>query len=210
MPKALNFLVVDLSHHNGPVNFTAAKAAGVAGIIHKATQGTGYADPTYAARRAAAKKAGLLWGAYHFGTSAAPAAQLQNFLSVAAPDDDTLVALDLEMNEGTPANSMTLAQGKEFLTAIEAKLGRKAVLYGGSYLKAALAGKKDAYLGQHRLWWAQYGNAALIPPTWQAYWLWQFTDGHNGPPPHSVPGLGSPDCDTYDGTPAQLASDWAS
>ena len=32
-------VVVDLSHHNDPVDFVRAKAAGIVGVIHKATQG---------------------------------------------------------------------------------------------------------------------------------------------------------------------------
>jgi hypothetical protein len=34
---AINPLVVDLSHHNDVTDFGAVKAAGIAGIIHKAT-----------------------------------------------------------------------------------------------------------------------------------------------------------------------------
>ena len=61
-------LIVDLSHHNGDVEFPRAKAAGVVGVIHKATQGTKFVDPTYAKNRKAATDIGLLWGAYHFST----------------------------------------------------------------------------------------------------------------------------------------------
>jgi GH25 family lysozyme M1 (1,4-beta-N-acetylmuramidase) len=35
----INPLVVDLSHHNDVADFGAVKAAGIAGIIHKATEG---------------------------------------------------------------------------------------------------------------------------------------------------------------------------
>ncbi|MEI9991846.1 MAG: glycoside hydrolase family 25 protein [Rhizomicrobium sp.] len=205
-----NFKVVDLSHYSPTPDFAAAKAGGVLGIVHKATQGSGYVDAKYAARAVQAKKAGLLWGAYHFGTSADVDAQVAKFLSVVKPDASTLVALDFEQNEASPAQTMSLPQAKQFLKAIEAKLGRKAVLYGGSYLKSKLGTTVDPYLAQHRLWWAQYGNAALIPPTWKSYWLWQYTDGHNGPTPHAAPGLGSPDIDTFDGTDAELATQWAS
>ena len=33
-------VVVDISHHNGNVDLTKAQAAGIVGVIHKATQGT--------------------------------------------------------------------------------------------------------------------------------------------------------------------------
>jgi GH25 family lysozyme M1 (1,4-beta-N-acetylmuramidase) len=34
--------VVDLSHHDEVADFGAVKAAGIAGIIHKATEGVGF------------------------------------------------------------------------------------------------------------------------------------------------------------------------
>ena len=37
-PVAINPLVVDLSHHNDVADFGKVKAAGIAGIIHKATE----------------------------------------------------------------------------------------------------------------------------------------------------------------------------
>ena len=128
---------------------------------------------------------------------------------MAQPDASTLVALDFEANVASPDKSMSLAQAKQFLKKIEAKLGRKAVLYGGQFLKEKLAGGSDPYLAQHRLWWAQYNTTAVLPPNWQSYWLWQYTDGHHGPQPHVVPGLGTPDCDTFDGSDDQLRASWS-
>jgi GH25 family lysozyme M1 (1,4-beta-N-acetylmuramidase) len=65
-PVAINPLVVDLSHHNDVADFGKVKASGIAGIIHKATEATGFVDNMYAVRRGPAMNAGLLWGAYHF------------------------------------------------------------------------------------------------------------------------------------------------
>jgi hypothetical protein len=41
---AINPLVVDLSHHNDVADFGAVNDAGIAGIIHKATEGVGFTD----------------------------------------------------------------------------------------------------------------------------------------------------------------------
>ena len=65
-PVSINPLVVDLSHHNDVADFGKVKAAGYAGIIHKATEAIGFVDKMYAIRRGHAMNAGLLWGAYHF------------------------------------------------------------------------------------------------------------------------------------------------
>jgi lysozyme len=202
-----NNLVVDISHFNtGPLDFVAAKNAGVVGVIAKATQGSGFKDPAYGARKTAAVNAGLLWGAYHFGTGANVDSQLSNFLGTTGIDNAMLYALDFEAN---PGNTMGLAQAKAFIQKLDTRLGRKAVIYGGDLLKTALGGTNDAFLGQHRLWWAQYNTTANIPPTWSQFWLWQFTDGHHGPPPHAVNGIGPCDIDNFAGTAAQLQAQWA-
>ena len=67
--------VIDIYHGNVVHDFSALKAAGVVGVIHKCTQGAHYADPLYAARRKLATDAGLLWGAYAFNTGESVAAQ---------------------------------------------------------------------------------------------------------------------------------------
>src|SRR3954464_5810861 len=93
-------------YHNGIVtSFQQAAGSGMWGIIHKATTGATGTDPEYANRRQPGFDAGLLWGAYHWGTNADVSAQVENFLDTAQPDEMTLVALDFEETEG---NQMTL------------------------------------------------------------------------------------------------------
>ena len=206
-------LVVDLYHGDNVASFTQAYAAGLRGIIHKATTGQSGTDPLYAQRRLQAEKAGLLWGAYHWGTAAPAALQVDNFLSTAKPGPNTLVALDFEPDEG---NQMSLDGAREFLQAIEVKLGRRAVLYSGNLIKSALGKTNDAFFGQHRLWLAQYGNQPTVQASWPTYWLWQYTDGSSaGPDPKSVPGIpgngqGQLDCNHFQGDEAQLLAQWAS
>ncbi len=100
MPEAN--AVVDLSHHNGDVDLARAKAAGIMGIIHKATQGTQYEDATYDGNRAQAASNGLSWGAYHFGIGGDGVAQAEHFLSIVNPCDQDLLVLDCEANPHGP------------------------------------------------------------------------------------------------------------
>jgi lysozyme len=200
-----NPLVVDLSHYNSNVDFAAMRAGGVAGVIHKATQGTGYVDPTYAQRKPLALQAGLLWGAYHFGTNDDAGAQADHFLSTVQPDGSVVLVLDFESNG---AASMSLAQAKQFLQAVAARTGQQPVLYTGGYMNQVCGSTPDPALAQYRVWWAQYASAPKLHPTWSAWWLWQYSDGSAGPSERSVPG-GSPcDCNAFGGTAEALASAW--
>lgn len=205
-------MVVDLYHGDVVQDFATAYRAGLRGIIHKATTGASGVDDLYATRRRQALDAGLLWGAYHWGTAAPAADQVNHFLSVSQPESDTLVALDFETTNG---NQMDLERGREFLQILAERLGRKAVIYSGSTIKAYLGNRIDPFFGQHRLWLAQYGNAAHVQPSWSSFWLWQYTDGDAGPGPKTVPGIsgnasGFLDCSYYSGTETTLAAEWAS
>ncbi|MGN7998676.1 glycoside hydrolase family 25 protein [Sphingomonas sp. 22176] len=199
-------MVVDVYHRSIVRDLAAAKAAGVQGIIHKATTGTSGRDELYDDRRIAAQKAGLLWGAYHWGTALLPAQQVENFLGWAKPDDDTLVALDYEPS---PNNQMTLDGAREFLERIQEKLGRRAVLYSGHLIKEELGAQIDPFFGAHRLWLAQYTATATVQPSWKTYWLWQYSDGAATIPGIPGDGAGHVDQNHYAGSAEQLAVEWA-
>jgi GH25 family lysozyme M1 (1,4-beta-N-acetylmuramidase) len=62
---AINPLVVDLSHHNEVADFGKVKAAGIAAIIHKATEAIGFADKMYAVRRGGNDRTAALSAALH-------------------------------------------------------------------------------------------------------------------------------------------------
>src|SRR5262249_52043895 len=146
------------------------------------------------------------------GTKADVAKQVKNFLDYAEPDQSTLVALDFQR---TGANTMTLDQAREFLSRIEEELRRKAVIYSGELIKTRLGRQKDPFFGAHRLWLAHYNVHPVVQRSWDKYWLWQYTDNTKGIKPNRVPGIpgdskGNLDCNSYDGTRAQLNDEWAS
>ncbi len=211
---AINFHVVDIYNGDNVTSFQQAANAGLWGVIHKATTGATGHDSVYAARRPQALAARLLWGAYHWGTAADVDDQVNNFLNIAQPDENTLVALDFEETQG---NQMTLAMAKDFLTKIQQRLGRKAVLYGGGLLKSSLGNTVDPFFGSHRLWLAHYNKNPVCQASWSDYWLWQYTDKKGNPDlqPSSIAGIpgntaGDLDCDSYDGDRQQLTAEWAS
>lgn len=203
---ALN-AVIDLSHFNSTVDLDAAKADGVVGVIYKATQGLTFRDPTYQARRQQAESAGLLWGAYHFGTGSDGVSQAEYFLNFAQPGLNDLIILDFEHNPQGP--TMTLEEARAFVTHIQQTLGRWPGLYGGSLLKELLGTSTDPVLANCWLWLSQFGPTAVVPPNWPGWTMWQYTDGAQGPEPHEVAGIGRCDRDKFNGTSDDLRSFWA-
>lgn len=204
-------MVVDLFHGDGVTSFAEAKAAGLVGVIHKASTGIAGRDDAYQSRRSAAAQAGLLWGAYHWGTAAPVDQQVQNFLTWAAPDPATLVALDFEQTRG---DQMTVENARAFCEQIFARLGRRPVIYGGDRLKTELGAAPDAFFGAHRLWLADYAATPTLPASWSKFFLWQYTDGVAGPGRKSVPGIpgdrgGRLDCDYFGGAGQDLRVQWA-
>jgi lysozyme len=199
-------VVVDLSHHNADVDFAQLASAGIAGVLHKATQGAGYADPLYASRQPQARAAGLLWGAYHFGDGSDPQTQAAHFLDSANAASGDLLALDVEQD--TQGSSMTLAQAEAFVQAVFRRTGRWPGVYDGSYLKQLLGASTNSPLGNCWLWISEYAASPVIAPLWPAWTLWQYTDGILGPGPHSVAGVGACDRDMYNGDLAALKAWW--
>jgi lysozyme len=168
--------IIDISHHEAPIDFEKVAADGIVAIIAKATQGTSWIDPAYAKfKRAAAKvrvsstsqrlnSSTFLWGSYHFGTDANIGAQVAHYLATAKPTDDELVCLDFE--ENPTGSSMTLRQAHEFLSLFLERTGRYPVLYGGAWLKEQLGGKEDKVLSQCPLWISRYGPKPILPVGW--------------------------------------------
>lgn len=209
MAQPIN-VVVDLSHHNPSVDFEKLKAAGIVGVIHKATQGLGFVDKQYAKRRQPALDAGLLWGAYHFGVGGDGSDQADFFLDTVGTDPQTLLVLDYEPNH--PGPTMTLDQAREFVEHTNNVAGRFPGLYSGHLIKEQLGGAApDPLLSKCFLWIAQYkGPQPLgIPATFKTWTFWQYSDGTHGPKPHAIDGVtGSCDRNLFNGSVAQLKKLW--
>jgi lysozyme len=199
--------IIDIFHLS-TVNLATAKTDGIVAVIHKATEGATVTDAEYRARRNKAKTLGLLWGAYHYSSGASVADQVANFLEHAQPDDNDVVALDWESSTEGP--DMTLDQACRFVEMIKSELGRWPVVYGGRLLRETIGAKRQDILSNCPLWYSRYRSAPIGIPTatWPTYTLWQFTDGNNGPIPHTVKGIGRCDRNRFAGTIDELRLQW--
>ncbi len=177
----------DVSHHQGTLDLPAAKKAGLQFLWHKATEGNTLKDAEYAGRRAAAAKAGVPFGAYHFARPDVGDAAVEAtfFVKTAQPKPgDLLPALDLETTEG-----LTLTQlkvwARTFAETVERLTGFDTALYC----------PWDLGLGLVR-WVPRYNRDNRLPAVpWD---IWQFSGGAEFPgTPSTFPGLGAVDLNTF-------------
>src|SRR4051812_17263497 len=60
--------VIDISHNVRVSDFNQVRRSNILAVIHKATEGGDWVDPSYSERRGQAEASGLLWGGDHFCT----------------------------------------------------------------------------------------------------------------------------------------------
>ncbi len=95
---------IDVSHHQGAINWTAVRGAGIQFAYLKTTEGTGFKDPRFNTNYVAAYRAGVIRGGYHFAlpNRSSGAAQADFFFrngGAWSRDNRTLPgALDIEYN----------------------------------------------------------------------------------------------------------------
>ena len=132
---------VDVSHHQGSINWSAVKAAGVQFAYIKATEGGDYKDPEFARNWTGSASIGLRHGAYHFFILDTPAAQqAQNFISTVTAEPDALPpAIDLEFSglnrQRRPARQKFAHELAVFHDALAAHYGKIPVIYTTSDFK---------------------------------------------------------------------------
>ena len=193
-------VVIDVSWHQGTINFQQVKTSGIQGVIIKATEGIGYTDPNYVTNKAGAIQAGLNVGAYHFGTASDVNGQVRDFIAAANPIKGELLVLDWENNPG--GTTMSAQQAQAFVTQVHQQLGKYPILYSGtSWLKQHQADL--GVLTQCQLWIANYNQQLTMPPGWTDYLFWQYTDKGQ------VSGIDTDvDRNKYQGTSRELDTFW--
>ncbi len=131
-------VIVDLSSNNGhPVDYQAAKDAGVEAAIIKATEGTGYVNPYFTTDVDGFRSVGVPVIAYHFASFGDPAAEAAHFVAVAGP---LARVLDSETNSDAGWQNRFLAalnlaadQEMDYGSASTLPNGVRALLWPASY-----------------------------------------------------------------------------
>lgn len=189
---------IDVSHHQGAIDWPAVAADDVAFAYLKASEGGEHRDRRFERNRREARAAGLAVGAYHFFTWCKPGAeQARNFIAAAPLEADALPpALDLEFggNCGRSPDGAELRRELDtYLALVEAAYGRSVLLYVTPEFFAAH--RQD--LPARALW----RRSIVRAPDASARWtLWQY---HNR---GRVRGIDGPvDLNVYAGDAAAFA-----
>jgi GH25 family lysozyme M1 (1,4-beta-N-acetylmuramidase) len=173
----------DLSHHNQDPALIKARDAGLLFVYHKATEGTTVRDPKYPGRRAAARKAGLPFGAYHFASPDHHDAvqEARAFIEYADPEPGDLApALDMEVAGSERLESWS----KQFMLEVLRLLEDRGLRPTGRLVHY---GPDDYGEDYPYLRWVPRYNNDNEPPV-ARFDIWQFSNGELGVP-RSFPGL---------------------
>ena len=183
---------IDISHHQGNVDWRRVAADGVGFAYLKATEGGDWVDPRFAQNRAQARAAGLEVGAYHFFTFCRDArAQAQNFLAAVPAGPMLPPVLDVEFGgncAAVPGREAVRASVLEWLDLVEQGTGQRPLVYVTEQALAAFFEPADfgpAGRLRTRLW---YRRLFVEPPKDYAEHVdvWQYhargqVDGIAGP-----------------------------
>lgn len=171
------------SWQQGKVDWAKVKASGIAFAFIKATEGVNYVNPHFKRDWQETKSKGIIRGAYHFFEPTLSAEeQVRHFISTVRVLDagDLPPVLDLEGEKWTavPAH-LRMEMVLTWIYAVEKELGKKPILYLGFYFARDVLGTGHyRELSTYKLWIAHYTSARnpLVPPPWEHWTFWQFTD----------------------------------
>ncbi len=196
---------LDVSSHDGAVDWAARWASGYRFAWVKATEGASYTNPLFSTQYGGAETQGLLHGGYHFAIpSASSGADQAKFFSDHgggwSADGETLPgALDLEYNPygGGDCYGMSQTQMAAWITDFNGyyvnRWGRYPIIYTSTSWWNQCVG--SSFASTNALWIARYGSGAVgsLPAGWSAHTVWQHSDIDY-------------DQDLFNGTTAELAS----
>jgi lysozyme len=203
---------IDVSYHQGAIDWQQVAASGKRFAFVRATAGTLTADSAYEANRSGALAAGLAVGSYHYANPDTAPNDAGNeatwFLQNAtiAPGD-LVPVLDFEVSNGLDAASLT-AWAQTWLSQVSATTGVRPIIYTNPNFWSTSMADTDWFArnGYSVLWIANWTTASQ-PAVSAGYWggsgwsFWQHSSTG------TVPGIsGAVDLDRYNGSslPASL------
>jgi lysozyme len=163
---------IDVSHHNGTIDWKKVAAEGVKFAFIKASEGFTFVDSKFRTNVEGANAAGIKTGAYHyakFSTVSEALAEAKHFIRVVSAVNLTYpMVLDLEEDKKKAGKKVLTEAAVAFLNTVKAS-GRTVLLYSGKlFLESSL---DESKLKDVPLWVARY-NTTLG----RSADIWQYSD----------------------------------
>jgi lysozyme len=163
--------------HTAPLSWPVVKASGQSFVFLKATEGRSFVNTYFTGDWAAARRAGLMRGAYHFARPSVGSGvtQARRFVAVAGTANqpgDLPPVLDLEVTGGLKPAQLS-AWTQQFLQEVNRLTGRTPMIYTYPAFWRQAMGNTTAFTG-YPLWIASYRPAPAVP-AWPRWRFWQYT-----------------------------------
>ncbi|RAV98440.1 glycoside hydrolase family 25 protein [Pseudochryseolinea flava] len=125
---------IDISHHQGKMNWAALRTEDISFVIIKATEGVDYKDPRFNTNWTMSKQQGYKTGAYHFYRICKNGKeQAANFIATVPNEDNNLPpTIDLEFGgncKTDKSKAQILEEVNEFLQILESHYNKKPIIY---------------------------------------------------------------------------------
>lgn len=149
--------VIDIASYQSGLDLTKMPAAGLDGVIIKATQGTSYVNPYCNKHYGQAKQAGLLRGLYHYANGSGAIKEADYFVnSIKNYIGDAILVLDWEGEQNSQFGKNDVAYCKMFLDRVYEKTGVRPLIYMSK--SVCRAHDWSSVAKNYGLWAAQYAN----------------------------------------------------
>lgn len=165
---------IDVSRWQGTIDWDQV-APTISFAFLKSTGGDGglYRDPSFTRNAAEASRVSVPWGAYHFASRMAFAAEVEAryFCDQIRGTGWTLPpVLDWEPSPGVNG-TQALAWVLAFCAEVERQLGVRPIIYTGAYVSLDRGDALKAY----DLWLAAYTPQPIRCAPWDTWTIWQYT-----------------------------------
>ena len=147
---------IDVSSHNGNINWNSVKNDGVEVVIIKATEGVDFTDNMVNQHYIGAKNVGLNIGFYHFMSEKTnPTRQAEDFYNcIKDKSYNVIPTLDIEVNNYGRSAAQITDRCLEFINRFKELSGQDVMIYTGGYFgRDNLDSRIKCYPG----WIAHYG-----------------------------------------------------
>ena len=147
---------IDVSMHNGNIDYAQVKSSGIEVVIIKATEGVDYVDPYLERNYTNSKQNGLYTGFYHFmSEKTEPTRQAEDFYNAIKDKEYNVIpVLDIETNHKERSSKEVTDRCLEFLNRFKALSGLDCVIYTGGYFGRDVLDNRIKY---YKAWIAHYG-----------------------------------------------------